>query len=124
MTTASNPGWYRDPTGRFVMRYWDGRQWTNQVNSGGANATDEPRGEMRFVPPSPETDGPQARSPVAGDAAQQFSGSSTGTVFAVALGIIAALIVVFVLAIQSDDGSSTTEPPATTEAPTETTGSG
>ncbi len=64
------PGWYRDPTGRYTSRYWDGQQWTNQVNSGGANAVDEAPSEMRFVPPAPGTETaaappapPRSRSP-------------------------------------------------------------
>ncbi|HZU80338.1 MAG TPA: DUF2510 domain-containing protein [Acidimicrobiales bacterium] len=26
------PGWYRDPSGRHVNRYWDGATWTDQVS--------------------------------------------------------------------------------------------
>ena len=25
-------GWHPDPTGRHAQRYWDGRQWTDQVS--------------------------------------------------------------------------------------------
>ncbi|MDQ6950026.1 MAG: DUF2510 domain-containing protein, partial [Actinomycetota bacterium] len=27
-----NAGWYADPTGSNVQRYWDGSNWTNQVS--------------------------------------------------------------------------------------------
>jgi len=42
-------GWNPDPFGRFQWRYWDGTQWTDQVASDGAQATDPPSGEI--VPP-------------------------------------------------------------------------
>jgi hypothetical protein len=34
------PNWYRDPTGRNELRYWNGSQWTNHVANAGAQATD------------------------------------------------------------------------------------
>jgi len=39
-----SPGWYVDPTERFFLRYWDGRQWTERVASGGVESTDPPNG--------------------------------------------------------------------------------
>jgi Protein of unknown function (DUF2510) len=35
-------GWHADPTGRYELRYWDGRQWTAHVATGG-NPTVDPR---------------------------------------------------------------------------------
>ncbi|HEX2069743.1 MAG TPA: DUF2510 domain-containing protein [Actinomycetota bacterium] len=29
---ASHPSWYPDPTGRHRRRFWDGKQWTDQVD--------------------------------------------------------------------------------------------
>lgn len=35
--------WYPDPTGRFVVRYWDGLRWTQHVTDpAGDPATDYP----------------------------------------------------------------------------------
>jgi hypothetical protein len=34
------PGWYRDPTGRFVQRYWNGSVWTEHVSTRGQQSTD------------------------------------------------------------------------------------
>lgn len=117
--STSDPGWYRDPTGRYADRYWDGRQWTNQVNSGGANAVDEPPSDMRSVPPAPGTASVVASTPAPIQVTQQAPRSSIGTVIAVVLGIIAVVVLVFVLANQSgdDDSTTTTEPTPTTEAP-------
>ena len=37
---VSPPAWHPDPTGRFDLRYWDGRLWTEHVTRGGQQATD------------------------------------------------------------------------------------
>jgi uncharacterized protein YxjI len=34
------PGWYPDPLGRHDHRYWDGREWTHHVGSGGQQGVD------------------------------------------------------------------------------------
>lgn len=34
------PRWVADPTGRFQMRYWDGKRWTQHVANGGTTGTD------------------------------------------------------------------------------------
>jgi hypothetical protein len=36
----SPPAWHPDPTGRYDLRYWDGRLWTEHVARGGEQATD------------------------------------------------------------------------------------
>lgn len=42
-TTSSVPAnWYKDPTGRFDYRYWDGKKWTDHVSRGGKVAKDPP----------------------------------------------------------------------------------
>ncbi len=127
--STMDPGWYRDPTGRYASRYWDGQQWTNQVSSGGANATDEPPSDMVFVPPAPGTASMPAATPAPLQITQEAPRSPIGTVIAVVLGIIAVVVVVVVLANQSGDdgGGSTqpTEPVATTQAPpSDTSGDG
>jgi hypothetical protein len=37
-------GWYPDPSGRYLTRYWDGRTWGDQVHDGVAVASDPPAG--------------------------------------------------------------------------------
>jgi Protein of unknown function (DUF2510) len=34
------PGWRPDPTGRFEVRWWNGKLWTTHVMNGGYRATD------------------------------------------------------------------------------------
>ncbi|MGH8972252.1 MAG: RDD family protein [Acidimicrobiia bacterium] len=43
MIVAPVAGWYRDPSGRFELRYWDGRGWSEHVASYGAMYVDPPR---------------------------------------------------------------------------------
>jgi hypothetical protein len=34
--------WYKDPSGRYEMRYWNGTAWTEHVARGGQQFTDPP----------------------------------------------------------------------------------
>lgn len=44
--TSSTPSvpadWYKDPSGRFEYRYWDGQKWTEHVSRGGTVHKDPP----------------------------------------------------------------------------------
>ncbi|MFM9082774.1 MAG: DUF2510 domain-containing protein, partial [Actinomycetota bacterium] len=35
--------WYKDPSGRFEMRYWNGTQWTEHVATAGKQSIDPPK---------------------------------------------------------------------------------
>jgi hypothetical protein len=35
--------WYKDPSGRYELRYWNGSAWTEHVATGGVQSTDAPR---------------------------------------------------------------------------------
>ena len=39
---AAPAAWYTDPSGRFELRYWDGKEWTEHVARGGQQFTDPP----------------------------------------------------------------------------------
>lgn len=53
--TTSSPGatnapsadvpanWYKDPSGRYELRYWNGTTWTEHVATGGKQFTDPPK---------------------------------------------------------------------------------
>lgn len=40
---AAPANWYKDPSGRFELRYWNGSQWTEHVAKGGVQSIDPPR---------------------------------------------------------------------------------
>jgi hypothetical protein len=35
--------WYKDPSGRFELRYWNGSAWTEHVSTGGTQSIDPPK---------------------------------------------------------------------------------
>lgn len=35
--------WYKDPSGRYEMRYWNGSQWTEHVATAGKQSIDPPK---------------------------------------------------------------------------------
>jgi hypothetical protein len=45
-SAPSNPAvpaaWYADPSGRFELRYWNGKEWTEHVARSGQQFTDPP----------------------------------------------------------------------------------
>jgi hypothetical protein len=45
-STGASPSvpaaWYKDPSGRFELRYWNGTAWTEHVARGGQQFTDPP----------------------------------------------------------------------------------
>lgn len=45
-TTSSTPSvpadWYKDPSGRYEYRYWDGQKWTEHVSRAGTVYKDPP----------------------------------------------------------------------------------
>ncbi len=125
MAAQQDAGWYNDPTGRYTNRYWDGVQWTDSVNSGGANSVDPvPSGEV-LAPPAPGTAARVAAAP-AQPAAINVSaqsgrggggGSSMGLIIGALAVVVVALIVVVIVANNNDSGD---EPTDTTEAPVQT----
>lgn len=118
-------GWYTDPTGRYMYRYWDGRQWMSQVSSGGPAATDPTPMEHGAVtvPPAPGTDAPTPPQAQPAQTIQvtQKRGSAFGTIVGVVLAIVAIVVLIVILINASNEDTSTTEAPATTQAVTATT---
>jgi hypothetical protein len=125
---ATPLGWYSDPTGRYLYRYWDGAAWTSQVSNGGAHSGVDPNllpADVVTTPPAPGTAAPSPTTPAPRPAVQvtQASGSSVGTFVAVLVAIAAVAILLVVLFVNSGDDNGTTDtttPPATTEAPAPT----
>ena len=124
--TQQPGGWYDDPTNRYMYRYWNGAQWTDQVSSSGNTSTDPTALDPRAVttPPAPGTEAPSPSQAAVVPTVQvtQKSGSGFGTVIGVILAIAAVVVLIIVLVNSSSDDSSTatTGAPATTEAPATT----
>ena len=123
-------GWYTDPTGTYVYRYWSGTQWTNQVSTGGGSTLIDPNAldsNVLTTPPAPNSAAPSAPQPAAQPSVQvtQKSGSGIGVIIGVAFAVLAVIVLIVVLMNQSGDGSTevpgTTNAPATTSAPATTT---
>lgn len=75
-------GWYVDPTGRHVYRYWDGTGWSQQVSDGGSSGVDpiELDEATATPPPAPGTmapGSPQEVSPVV-QVNQRSGGEASG----------------------------------------------
>lgn len=111
-------GWYTDPTSKYVYRYWNGTQWTNQVSSKGTNLND-PEAMDPTAATTPPAPGSEAPSPPVAPSVQvtQKSGSGFGAVIGAIVVIVAVIVLVVVLVNQSGDDSST----ASTQAPTPAT---
>lgn len=76
MSEAPAPGWYPDPSGRYEVRYWDGRSWTEHI----AHPT------FPGDPGRAGAGGPVA-APLAGLGARLGGAALDGLLFVVTLGI-------------------------------------
>jgi hypothetical protein len=118
-------GWFADPTGRHMYRYWDGSRWSSQVSDGGTAGVDPDALDeaAAATPPAPGTQapGPQATTaadrPPVHEVSQRSGGSGLTGILGVLVGaiiVIALLVVLFNNAGEDDDGTATTNAPATT----------
>jgi hypothetical protein len=124
MTSRPEAGWYRDPAGTHRYRYWDGVQWTSQVNDGGANGTDPVSPELANVPPVPGTAAQQPsatpqQQPAIHVTAESSPSSSVGMIIGVIIAIAAIVIAFMLISGGGDNGDEGTETTVTTVAPTE-----
>ncbi|MFE5603511.1 DUF2510 domain-containing protein [Streptomyces coelicoflavus] len=92
------PGWYRDPSGPHLERWWDGTAWTEHRRA------PEPTGYGPAVPPSTES-GPGG-------------GRGKALALTAAAAVVVAAIVTGVFVLGEDDGGSprTQTPPVTATA--------
>ncbi len=119
--SETKSGWYSDPKGSYLYRYWNGVQWTEQISNGGTHSgvdADPIAPGMMTTPPAPGTAAPSATPPPQPTVqVTQTRGSSFGTIIAVILAVAAIVIVIALVVNSGDDSTSDTEPPQTTEAP-------
>jgi Protein of unknown function (DUF2510) len=80
----ADPGWHRDPTGRFAHRYFDGARWTSHVSLGDGRTAMDPLAAVNV--PVPHYQSPASAGPVVTVVA---NGIATA---ALVLGIIAVLV--------------------------------
>lgn len=125
---ATPLGWYSDPTGRFLYRYWDGASWTEQVSNGGAHSGTDPNllpADVLTTPPAPGTEAPGPSTPAPQVVVTETRSSSAGTTIALLVAAAAIIILIFVLVSNSggDDGAPADDNPPATEAPAPEEGS-
>ena len=120
---TSPQGWYLDPTGQGVSRYWNGVSWTQAVNRGDMilNIAIDP--VLAQTPPGPGT---QVTAPIMQAPAPQPAAASPSdnSVMGVIFGVLAVFfLILMVVAIVNSDSAD--EPPtidvsvpAATVAPT------
>ena len=61
------PAWYKDPTGRYEQRYWDGARWTDHVSTAGKPTVDAVDRSASRTPTTP------VNTPAAGTATPRGS---------------------------------------------------
>ena len=94
-------GWFDDPYGRYLRRYYDGEKWTNQVQTATGDVVTESLPSVAMSSPAESTPTEPFEPPTGSEAPQ--SNSKKGIVFVI-LGVIVALIVIGGLV--EDDSSS------------------
>jgi hypothetical protein len=124
--TTTPAGWYSDPTGTYLYRYWNGGQWTDQVSTGGSQSGVDPTPldpAVATTPPAPGSAAPIAVAPAPAPAPAQptiqvtQSRSPVGAVVAGVLAVIAIIAIVAIVANSGDDSDTTPTDPPATEAP-------
>ncbi|MGA7758345.1 MAG: DUF2510 domain-containing protein [Ilumatobacteraceae bacterium] len=78
--TGAAPGWYADPMRRYEHRYYNGREWTADVATGGQRFVDQLGLE------------PTGGAPAAGSGTPHRSGTNAAATTAMVLGIVAVSI--------------------------------
>ena len=85
------PGWYADPIGRFELRFYNGRQWTADVSTGGSRFIDPLGIEPRTAPIAPSSGNALATSAMT---LGIIAVSIAWMPFLVVIGVVAAIIAI------------------------------
>jgi hypothetical protein len=124
MTDNTPPeGWYLDPTGYGISRYWNGVSWTQVVDRGGsvANAPIDP--VQAQTPPGPGTQvtAPVPRQPPLPTTPSRSDHSVLGVILGVMTVFFLFLMVFAIVSDESNDDPPTINvvTPGTTVAPPE-----
>ena len=95
--TQTASGWYSDPKGTYLYRYWNGAHWTDQVSNGGTHSglDPDPLSEaMLTTPPAPGTSAPSATPEPVPTVHVTQSRRSVGTTIAMILAVAAIMLVI------------------------------
>lgn len=132
MENPQAPGWYPDPTGRFLLRYWSGQEWTSHVTDDQGNRhvdgmdlpANTPNGIPQAAPPRQSTAASPATAPTttpgAGTAAVAPANSRQKWFIGGGIAAAFVLVLIVVAVAQSSSGSQAVEfdgTPATSAAP-------
>jgi Protein of unknown function (DUF2510) len=112
--SGSPPGWYRDPNGVRILRWWDGFQWTSHTQSGHGTAASAP--QSTGIPDRVLDSGPgrpsvipqaDTRSRPRGLHVKQASGvSRTGIKVGIGAAVLVVIAVVVVVGLAASAHSS------------------
>jgi len=87
-------GWYRDPTGRHELRYWDAARWTSYVADQGRQSNDSIVGD--YAAPIAAESASAPRRGVRGRGPGRWSWAFSGCVVAIAVLVIGCAGVIIV----------------------------
>ena len=96
-------GWFDDPHGRYLRRFYDGEKWTDQVQTAAGEVVTETSPGIAFSPPDESTPVAPFETPSVGN--NNPKGKSKRNVVAVVLGVVVALAVIGAIA-GGDESSS------------------
>lgn len=115
MSMTPPPGWYRDPSGPHVERWWDGTAWTDHRRSPEATTPQQPYAQPQFTPSTPTVPLGTGVSGVPGG-----SGRAKVIALTAAAVVLVAAIVTGAVVLRGDDGDPQTQtaPTPTSSAPT------
>lgn len=112
--TEHESGWYLDPSGRHRLRYWNGVQWTDQVNDGNVNFADPIEQEKALVPPAPGTrpaaqaqQQPQVQQPSISVQTSQPHNTTVGILIGALVIVVLVIGLLIVLDDDNNDNSNT-----------------
>lgn len=101
----SPKGWFDDPYGRYLRRYYDGEKWTDQVQTAAGEVVTETSPGVAASPPAETT--PVAPWQPPGGSSSASKGTSKKGILGAVVGVVAAIVVVGAIAGGGDSSEDT-----------------